>query len=68
MKLSVSYHGGTRYDITSGSHSVITDQPTDGGEADSGMTPVEWLSAPWQAARGILSASSARGTTSRVRG
>ena len=41
MKLSVSYHGGTRYDITSGSHRVITDQPADGGGADSGMTPVE---------------------------
>ena len=41
MKLSVSYRGGTRYDITSGSHRVITDQPTDGGGADSGMTPVE---------------------------
>lgn len=41
MKLSVAYLGGTRYDILSDRHRVVTDQPEDGGGADSGMTPVE---------------------------
>jgi putative redox protein len=41
MKLTAAYHGGTRYDITSGKHRVVTDQPgTDGGQ-DAGMSPVE---------------------------
>ena len=29
MKLTVAYHGGTRYDIMSGSHRVVTDQPVE---------------------------------------
>ncbi|HNA25275.1 MAG TPA: OsmC family protein [Nitrospira sp.] len=41
MKLSVAYQGGTRYDILSDRHRVVTDQPVDGGGADAGMTPVE---------------------------
>jgi putative redox protein len=41
MKLCVSYHGGTRYDITSGKHRVVTDQPLEDGGQDSGMGPVE---------------------------
>jgi putative redox protein len=41
MKLSISYHGGTRYDITSGKHRVITDQPVEDGGQDAGMSPVE---------------------------
>ncbi|MGC3973415.1 MAG: OsmC family protein [Nitrospira sp.] len=41
MKLSVAYQGGTRYDILSDRHRVVTDQPADGGGADAGMTPVE---------------------------
>ncbi len=41
MKLSVTYQGGTRYDILSDRHRVVTDQPEDGGGADAGMTPVE---------------------------
>lgn len=41
MKLSVTYHGGTRYDITSGSHRVVTDQPVEAGGHDAGMSPVE---------------------------
>jgi uncharacterized OsmC-like protein len=40
MKLSVSYHGGTRYDITSGRHRIVTDQPPGEGQ-DAGMSPVE---------------------------
>jgi putative redox protein len=41
MKLSVSYQGGTRYDITSGKHRVVTDQPVEDGGQDAGMGPVE---------------------------
>ena len=43
MKLTVAYHGGTRYDITSGKHRIVTDQPTDDGGQDAGMSPVELL-------------------------
>ena len=41
MKLTATYHGGTRYDITSGKHRVVTDQPVDDGGHDAGMSPVE---------------------------
>ena len=41
MTLTVAYHGGTRYDITSGKHRVVTDQPVDDGGQDAGMSPVE---------------------------
>lgn len=41
MRLSVSYHGGARYDITSGKHRVVTDQPVEDGGHDAGMSPVE---------------------------
>ena len=41
MKLTVSYHGGTRYDITSGKHRVVTDQPVAADGQDAGMSPVE---------------------------
>jgi uncharacterized OsmC-like protein len=37
----VAYQGGTRYDILSDRHRVVTDQPVDEGGADAGMTPVE---------------------------
>ncbi len=41
MKLSAAYHGGTRYDITSGRHRIVTDQPGEDGGQDAGMSPVE---------------------------
>jgi putative redox protein len=41
MKLIVSYLGGARYDITSGKHRVVTDQPVEDGGQDAGMSPVE---------------------------
>ncbi len=41
MKLNVSYHGGTRYDITSGKHRIVTDQPVEDAGQDAGMSPVE---------------------------
>lgn len=41
MKLSVAYHGGMRYDVTSGKHRIVTDQPVEDGGQDAGMSPVE---------------------------
>jgi uncharacterized OsmC-like protein len=41
MRLSVGYHAGTRYDITSGRHRIVTDQPVADGGQDAGMSPVE---------------------------
>jgi putative redox protein len=41
MKLTAAYHGGTRYDITSGKHRIVTDQPEEDGGQDAGMGPVE---------------------------
>ncbi len=41
MNLTVAYHGGTRHDITSGKHRIITDQPVEDGGQDAGMSPVE---------------------------
>jgi len=41
MKLTVAHHGGARYDIISGKHRVVTDQPIEDGGLDAGMSPVE---------------------------
>ena len=41
MSLRVTLRGGHRFDITSRGHTVITDQPTEDGGGDAGMTPVE---------------------------
>lgn len=41
MTLTVAYQGGTRYDIISGAHLVVTDQPIEDGGQDAGMSPVE---------------------------
>lgn len=41
MSVTVSYHGGMRYDIVSGRHRLTTDQPTEDGGQDAGMSPVE---------------------------
>ena len=41
MKLTVAHHGGTRYDITSGKHRIVTDQPVEDGGQGAGMSPVE---------------------------
>jgi uncharacterized OsmC-like protein len=41
MKLAVSYHEGTRYDIVSRSHCIVTDQPVEDGGQDAGVSPVE---------------------------
>jgi len=41
MKLTATFHGGTRYDIVSGRHRLITDQAVEDGGQDAGMSPVE---------------------------
>lgn len=41
MNLKVEFRGGTRFDINSGKHIVVTDQPSDDGGTDAGMSPVE---------------------------
>jgi putative redox protein len=41
MKLNVTYRDGTRYDMTSGKHRIVTDQPIADGGQDAGMSPVE---------------------------
>jgi uncharacterized OsmC-like protein len=41
MALSVSYRSGSRFDITAGNHTIITDQAVEDGGADAGMSPVE---------------------------
>ncbi len=41
MGLHVRFHGGAKYEILSGDHSVITDQPVEEGGTDAGMSPVE---------------------------
>lgn len=41
MNLTVTYKGGARYDVTSGAHMLVTDQPVEDGGGDAGMSPVE---------------------------
>ncbi|HEU5408199.1 MAG TPA: OsmC family protein [Nitrospira sp.] len=41
MKVTTTFHSGTRYDITNGKHHIITDQPAEEGGQDAGMSPVE---------------------------
>lgn len=41
MNLTVTYKGGTRFDVTSGKHTLVTDQPMKDGGSDAGMSPVE---------------------------
>ncbi|MBI3810108.1 MAG: OsmC family protein [Nitrospirae bacterium] len=41
MNLTVTSRGGARYDVTSGTHTLVTDQPIKDGGGDAGMSPVE---------------------------
>lgn len=41
MNLTVTYQGGVRFDVVSRNHTLITDQPTEDGGADTGMSPTE---------------------------
>jgi uncharacterized OsmC-like protein len=39
--IHVVFHGGTRYDMSNGHHTVVTDQPVEDGGQNAGMSPVE---------------------------
>ena len=39
--MQIAYRGGARYDVTSGRHTIVTDQPVEDGGGDAGMSPVE---------------------------
>jgi uncharacterized OsmC-like protein len=41
MKMTVAFKGGSRFDITSRRHTLVTDQPVEDGGQDAGMSPVE---------------------------
>jgi uncharacterized OsmC-like protein len=39
--MTVTYRGGSRFDVTSGNHVIVTDQPVEDGGNDAGMSPVD---------------------------
>lgn len=41
MNVTAAFRGGTRFDIVGQRHAVVTDQPTEDGGRDAGMSPVE---------------------------
>jgi uncharacterized OsmC-like protein len=41
MVMQIAYRGGARFDVTSGRHTIVTDQPVEDGGSDAGMSPVE---------------------------
>jgi putative redox protein len=41
MIMKVEFRGGAQFDIVSGAHRVVTDQPVEDGGQDAGMSPVE---------------------------
>jgi uncharacterized OsmC-like protein len=41
MNLTVTGKGGVQFEVTSGSHTLVTDQPINDGGNDAGMSPVE---------------------------
>jgi len=41
MSMQVVYRGGVRFEIASGKHAIVTDQPVEDGGGDAGMSPVE---------------------------
>lgn len=41
MIMKVTFRGGSRFDITSGRHTIVTDQPVEDGGQDAGISPVE---------------------------
>jgi uncharacterized OsmC-like protein len=43
MEVKVSQIEGVRFDIQARSHKIVSDQPSENGGADSGMTPPELL-------------------------
>ena len=43
MHMKVEFRGGTRFDVVSGRHTIVTDQPVEDGGQDAGMSPVEFF-------------------------
>jgi putative redox protein len=43
MELIVNYIGGVQFEIQARGHRVVCDQPVEGGGADAGLTPPEFL-------------------------
>jgi uncharacterized OsmC-like protein len=41
MNMTVVYKGGSRFDIISRRHTLVTDQPVEDGGQDAGLSPVE---------------------------
>lgn len=41
MNLTVTHEGGSRFNVASGHHTLVTDQPIEDGGNDAGMSPVE---------------------------
>jgi len=41
MSLTVTFKGGAKFDLVSGRHRVVTDQPIEEGGTDEGMSPVD---------------------------
>jgi putative redox protein len=41
MNMKVEFRGGARFDIASGRHTIVIDQPVEDGGQDAGMSPVE---------------------------
>lgn len=41
MNMKVEFRGGTRFNIVSGRHTIVTDQPVEDGGQNAGMSPVE---------------------------
>jgi uncharacterized OsmC-like protein len=41
MNLTVTHDGGARFTVRSRGHAVTTDQPTEDGGSDAGMSPVD---------------------------
>lgn len=41
MIMQIAYRGGTRFDVASRGHVLVTDQPVEDGGGDAGMSPVE---------------------------
>ena len=43
MEVTAKFLDGVRFEASTRGHSIISDQPTDNGGTDSGMTPPEFL-------------------------
>jgi uncharacterized OsmC-like protein len=41
MEMNITYKGGTRFDAQTQNHTIIVDQPKEGGGQDAGPTPPE---------------------------